>query len=251
MDVSESNFQAAVIERSHTVPVVVDFWAEWCGPCRQLGPVIERAVAARSGKLELAKLDVDANPSLARTYRIQSIPAVKAFRDGEVVSEFIGAQPAPAVERFLDSLLPSEADTMVALGDEVSLRRAVELEPSRADAAVPLARILHRRGESEQALELLARVPGSFAADGLAARIELERAIGNGAQPHGPDLTDAFAALDEGDHERGLELLIDALPAADGARDDIRRVVVGILDELGVEHPLAREIRRRLASALY
>jgi putative thioredoxin len=140
---------------------------------------------------------------------------------------------------------------MVALGDEVSLRRAVELEPSRADAAVPLARILHRRGESEQALELLARVPGSFAADGLAARIELERATGNGAQEHGPDLSDAFAALDEGDHERGLELLLDALPAADGARDDIRRVVVGILDELGVEHPLAREIRRRLASALY
>ncbi len=251
MDISENNFEAAVIERSHTVPVVVDFWAEWCGPCRQLGPVIERAVAARSGKVELAKLDVDANPTLARTYRIQSIPAVKAFREGKVVSEFIGAQPAPAVERFLDSLSPSEADAMVALGDEASLRRAVELEPSRADAAVPLARMLHRRGESEEALGLLERVPGSFTADGLAARIKLERAAGNGAQQDAPDLTDAFAALDQGDQERGLQLLLDALPTADGARDDIRRVVVGILDELGVEHPLARESRRRLASALY
>src|SRR5689334_10212737 len=84
MDVTESNFQSAVIERSHTLPVVVDFWAEWCGPCRQLGPVIERAVEARAGKIELAKLDVDANPTLARTYRIQSIPAVKAFKDGQV-----------------------------------------------------------------------------------------------------------------------------------------------------------------------
>jgi putative thioredoxin len=251
MDVSESNFQTAVIERSHTVPVVVDFWAEWCGPCRQLGPVIERAVAARGGKIELAKLDVDANQSLARTHRIQSIPAVKAFRDGKVVSEFIGAQPAPAVERFLDGLLPSEADALVAQGDEASLRRALELEPSRADAAVPLARILHGRGDSEEALALLARVPGSFAADGLAARIKLERAAGNGGQPQDPDLSDAFAALDEGDQERALELLLGSLPSADGARDEIRRVVVGILDELGVEHPLARETRRRLASALY
>src|SRR5581483_579146 len=121
MDVSEINFQSAVIERSRSVPVVVDFWAEWCGPCRQLGPVLERAVAARAGKVELAKLDVDANPNLARTYGIQSIPAVKAFREGSVVAEFIGAQPPAAVESFLDSLLPSEADSLVAQGDEESL----------------------------------------------------------------------------------------------------------------------------------
>ena len=102
MDVTESNFQTAVLDRSRTVPVVVDFWAEWCGPCRQLGPVLERAVEARAGKVELVKVDVDANPLLAQTYGIQSIPAVKAFRDGNVVSEFIGAQPPAAVERFLD-----------------------------------------------------------------------------------------------------------------------------------------------------
>ncbi len=163
MDVTDSTFQSAVIERSHTLPVVVDFWAEWCGPCRQLGPVIERAVAQRAGKIELAKIDVDANPMVARTFRIQSIPAVMAFRDGTVASEFVGAQPPAAVDRFLDSLLPSEADALVAKGDEQSLRRALELEPRRADAAVPLARMLYARGSSDEALELVQEIPGSFA----------------------------------------------------------------------------------------
>jgi putative thioredoxin len=260
MDVSERDFQTAVIDRSHTLPVVVDFWAEWCGPCRQLGPVIERAVAQRAGQLELAKVDVDANPLLARTFGIQGIPAIKAFRDGRVVAEFVGAQPPAAVERFLDSLLPSEADALVAKGDEDSLRRALELEPARADAAVPLARILRARGETDEALAILARVPGSFAADGLAARIALERAAASPGQPGGAaspgqpgalDLSEAFAALDAGEYEKALDLLIAALPSADGARDDVRRVVVGVLDELGVDHPLARESRRRLASALY
>jgi putative thioredoxin len=251
VDVSESNFQAAVLDRSHAVPVVVDFWAEWCGPCRQLGPVLERGASARAGQLDLVKVDVDANPRLAQAFRIQGIPAVKAFRDGRVVAEFVGVQPPAAVEQFLDSLLPSEADDLVDKGDEASLRRAHELEPARADAAVPLARILKDRGEIDEALTVLARVPGSFAADGLAARIALESAARNAAQPPVPDLHEAFAALDSGDYERALDLLLEALPSADGSRDDVRRVVVGVLDELGVEHPLARSARRRLASALY
>jgi putative thioredoxin len=256
MDVSESDFQSAVIDRSHTVPVVVDFWAEWCGPCRQLGPTLERAVAARAGKIELAKVDVDANPRLSQAFRVQGIPAVKAFRDGEVIAEFVGAQPPQAVERFLDGLLPSEADQLVELGDEASLQRALELEPTRADAAVPLARALHDRGLDDEALEILRRVPGSFAAEGLAAHIELERdgASSDQTSEQRAALSEALAAIDSGEHERAIELLIQVL-AADGnatdTRDQLRRIVVGVLEELGVEHPLARSTRRQLASLLY
>jgi putative thioredoxin len=223
---------------------VVDFWADWCAPCRQLGPVLEREASKRSGRLELVKVDVDANPTLSRSYGIQGIPAVKAFHKGRVVADFVGAQPPAAVERFLDSLLPSEADLLVRRGDEESLRAALELEAGHADAAVELARILHARGQGQEAIGILRNVHGSYAADGLAARISLEL---SGV----PDLSSAFAALDAGDNEQALDVLLQAITVARSSRDEIRRVVVGILDELGIDHPLATTSRMRLASALY
>jgi putative thioredoxin len=244
IDATEQDFEQRVIDRSREVPVVVDFWAEWCGPCRQLTPLLEREAGKRADDVDLVKVDTDANPGLSQAFGIQGIPAVKAFKDGRVVSEFVGAQPPPVVERFFDALVPSEAEKLAAAGDEESLRRAVELEPRRAEAAVPLARLLLERGERDEAKRVLEPVVGSFQADGLSARMRLDEA-------DEPDLGEAFAALDAGDTGRAIDLLLEAIPDADGHKDDIRQVIVALLDELGVEHPLARDARRRLATALY
>ncbi|HEY6776600.1 MAG TPA: tetratricopeptide repeat protein [Thermoleophilaceae bacterium] len=239
-DVDEAEFEERVLERSRSLPVVVDFWADWCGPCKQLTPALERAASARAGKVELAKLDVDANQRLSQAFRIQGIPAVKAFRDGRVVAEFTGAIPPAEVERFFDSLVPSEADELAESGDEAALRRALELDPDHAGARRELGRILLRRGEADEAIELLDAARGDFVADGLAARARL-----SGDE----DLAAAFDAWDAGDAAGALERLQAALP--DPERQDlIRRVMVAIFTELGADHPLAREHRRRLSASL-
>jgi putative thioredoxin len=249
-DVTEQEFEAKVLERSKQVPVVVDFWAEWCGPCRTLGPAIEDAVQKRDGAVELAKVDTDANQMLARAYGIQSIPAVKAFKDGKVVAEFIGAQPPAEIEKFLNEIVPSEADRLADSGDEESLRQALELDPRHASAAIGLARLLLARGDTEDALETVRPFPHDFIADGLAARAELSLSA-DGASAD--ELQGAFAAWDEGNPDRALEGLQGALSAEQDAdrKDQLRRVMVAIFTELGADHELAREHRRRLASALY
>jgi putative thioredoxin len=254
LPVTEDSFDQLVLQRSHTLPVVVDFWADWCGPCKALSPALEAAAASRAGKIELVKVDVDSNQQLAALYRVQGIPNVKVFRDGNVVDEFTGALPPAKVEAFFDRFVASRADELLAAGDELSLREAAELEPGRADLAIALAKARLARGAKDEALDAISAHEGDFGADGVAARVRLTEA---------GVATDAFAALDRGERDEALEGLIRTLAElsrngeavgsnlnAAEARDLLRRAVVGILDEADPADPTSRTYRRKLATAL-
>src|SRR5580698_8151053 len=193
-DVTDATFEQAVLARSSQVPVIVDLWAPWCGPCKTLGPMLENAVAATGGEVELAKVNVDENPQVAGTFQVQSIPAVFALRDGKVVDGFVGALPQAEVDAFVQRLTPapSEADLLVDKGDEESLRAALVLDPGHVGAVLSLARVLLDRGDPQSALELLGRIPESGDTRMLAAEARLAE---KGATSDGTDVTERLDAL--------------------------------------------------------
>jgi putative thioredoxin len=229
-DVTDATFQTDVLDRSQDVPVVVDLWAEWCGPCRTLGPILERVVGETGGQVALAKVDIDSNPQVAAAFQVQSIPAVFAISEGKVVDSFIGALPEPSVRAFVAKLAPpeSEADRLAASGDEVSLRAALELEHDHPQAVVALAELLAERGEGEEALALLTRVPESAETRRVAALARVGDAAGD-------DVTGR------------LESLLDRVKDDEEAR----REYVDLLEMLGSDDPRTPQFRRALASRLY
>ncbi|MBU6317822.1 MAG: tetratricopeptide repeat protein, partial [Acidobacteria bacterium] len=163
VDSTDATFQSDVIDRSMTMPVVVDLWAPWCGPCRTLGPILEKVIDATDGQVLLVKVNTDENPAISQAFQVQSIPAVYAIKDGAVVDGFMGAYPEHVVQQFVDSLLPGEGEntlaSLLAEGTEGAFRAALEIEPGNEDAIIGLAELLVARGENEQALQFLARIP--------------------------------------------------------------------------------------------
>jgi putative thioredoxin len=234
IEVTDTSFERDVLERSAQVPVVVDLWAEWCGPCRTLGPIIERVVADTDGAVELTKVDVDQNPRIAATFRVQSIPAVYALRDRQVVDSFIGAQPEATVKEFVSRLAPAttEADLLVEQGDESSLRRALELQPDHPGAVVALAEMLVARGEADDALALLGRIPETAEVRRVAALARL----GDGA------------ALD-GDNT--LEGRLDGLLDRVKQDDQARREFLDLLEAMGPGDPRTVSYRKALTARLF
>ena len=232
IDVTDATFEVEVLNRSQTTPVVIDLWAEWCGPCRTLGPILEQVIGATSGAVALAKVDVDANPAIAQAFRAQSIPAVFAMDKGQIVDAFVGAQPAHMVEQFVARLIPTESQKVIAAllvaGDETSLRQALELDPGHEGAIVALAEILIGRGDSEAALAILARIPETEQTRRLAAAARL------GSAP-----TD--------DHDATLTELLSQVKHDEQARQKF----LDILDLMGPDDPRTGTYRRRMTAQLF
>jgi putative thioredoxin len=241
MDVTDATFETDVLDRSLGATVVVDLWASWCGPCRILGPILEKVVAETPG-VELVKIDVDANPRSAATFQVQSIPAVYAIRDRKVVDSFVGALPEPAVRQWIAGLqpAPTEADRLIAAGDEVSLRQALDLEPANERAILALARALLSKNavdesDRQEVLALLARLPETAETRHLAAQARL-------AGEFDPGTSGA---------EDGLDAKLDAL--LDRVRDDdtARQEFVDLLEVLGPDDPRTASYRKALTARLF
>lgn len=234
-DVTDATFEQEVLALSDRLPVVVDLWAPWCGPCKTLGPILERVVAATNGAVALVKVNVDDNPGISNAFRVQSIPAVYAIRNRQAVDSFIGALPEPAVADFVARLAPpeTEADRLAKAGDEASLRQALELQPDHRDAVLGLAELLVGKGEGEEALALLARLPEDADVRRVAALARLGGEV-------------AVVATDDGLEERLQELL-------ERVRDDdaARQEYVDILEAMGTDDPRTAHFRRALTSRLF
>ena len=279
IDVGDADFESAVIARSREVPVVVDFWAPWCGPCRTLGPVLERLAAEHQGAFVLARVNVDEAPGVAEAMRIQSIPAVHAFRDGAIVNGFVGAQPEPLVRQFLAGVLPGAADhaakegeALAAAGDasgaEARYRDALAHDARHGRALLGLARQRAAAGDEAEALALLDRVlpSSSLASDAqrLAAELRMRAGAADGDESalrarvatH-PDDLDARLALARhlaatGQHEPALQEFL-AIVRLDKTHDDeaARRAMLDLFEIIGPRSPLAERYRADLAKALY
>lgn len=268
IDVDDASFQTDVLDRSHEVPVVVDFWAAWCGPCRTLGPMLESAVTARDGQVVLAKVDVDANRGIAQTFKVQGIPQVYAFRDGRAVSQFTGVIPEAQLQQFLDDLVPTEADQLVvdaqtlpADDAAVTLRRALELEPNHRGAAVALADLVVS-DDPDTALQLIAPHRPDPAAEAVATRaalaahgaldIDTLRASVAGTPDDGEHLISLGRALAaRGEHDEAIDRLLQAVELGGDTRDAARSQLVELFGLLGDADPRVAAARPRLARALY